>query len=844
MQPTQFLDKLSTHLKNTIGRAMTVAANVQSSTVTPLHLLFALAEEKGSVGAEILKKVGCNAEHVLDVMKRRERHEKKMRPDTYNTLMAIELNAHAKKVIEKAVLVAYEHGHTYVGTEHLLHALLQEGDDYLHECIAKLHIRIADILEQVNTIFTNTSHFPAVEDLSNAIDEVREHAHHSPEGTVAKEKKKKRSAPSLPSALEFFTTNLTDPSVQKTIDPVVGREKEIDRMVHILARRKKNNPLLVGEPGVGKTAIVEGLAKRILEGDVPMHVRGKKLLALDLPLLIAGTIYRGEFEGRLKQLIDEIADRPDILLFIDEIHNLVGAGSNSGTMDAANILKPALARGVIHCIGATTIDEHKRYIQTDPALERRFQCIDVAEPTVEETIRILSGVAKNYETFHSITIDESAIQGAVTLSTKYIHDHYLPDKAIDLLDEASALVASAHATDDTDVVLRGLMGEKEAYEKQKTQAIRGEHLEDAIRWKEKIETAEKAIAKLTRVKHGKKRRSVATVREADVARVLADRLGVREEQLMSSDWDRIAAIRSTLLAHIIGEDHVIDGVVTTLQQSSLGLSTRPRPRASFLFVGPSGVGKTELAKILARELFLDPDTCIRLDMSEFSEGHAVSKLLGSPAGYVGYKDRNSFIERIRKHPHALIIFDEIDKAHPDVRRLLLQILDEGELTDSSGKKILFHHNVIVLTSNIGAEYYKQAGLGFSEESSIGSRPHLFRDELILDKIREELGQSLLARIDRVCIFSPFETKDIHAIIEKQSALLLQALGATIPLPMRVHKSAIEAISKEGYTIDTGARHIERTIARALHEAVHFYKERPMKKEKVTLQKKDGRFRFV
>jgi len=839
MSTKHILDNLSTHLKHVIAQSIAFAAKKDTMAVTPVDLLYCIATQKGSVGAEILAKTQLPAKTIKTYI---DAHIKKIRKRvTKKTGEAVshvpELTHAAKKALEKAMIIAYEYEHTYIGTEHLLHGLLEiEDPDILAICkTAKIEVDL--VYEQISIILSSTSKFPDIDEITDMLDAVEPRTQRPPTQTQKKDKKTKRK--SAQKGLDMFAVCLTDKDIQETIDPVIGRENEIDQLIHILCRRTKNNPVLVGEPGVGKTAIVEGLAKRIYEGSVPHILKRKKIYSLDLALLISGTIYRGEFESRIKQVIDELSALPDTILFIDELHNIIGTGSNQGTMDAANILKPALARGKLRCIGATTVDEYKKYISKDPALERRFQSIDVQEPTEEETAAILKGIAKYYNTYHKVNITPKAITKAIQLSTAYIHDNQLPDKAIDLLDEAAAHVNISRPVTEHSKEEHRLIEAIAVCEEKKELAIDAEEFKRAIVLKEKQQKLEKQLHALQKKIQATKKTTVPKVEEKHVAHILAKKLGIPESQLLLHSVAQIQTIGDTLNEQILGQTPVVAQIVQTLQQAHI----RPHhagPLASFLFAGPSGVGKTQLAKLLAEALYHNKKALIKFDMSEFSEGHSVSKLLGSPAGYVGHKERNRFTEQLKQRPHAVILFDEIDKAHPDVIKLLLQILDEGELTDSSGKKMSFAHAVVILTTNLGSEFYTSAGIGFGTVDNTKKQAHT--EKHITAHIRETLNPSLVGRLDKLCLFSPLTQDTVERIVQKQLHKINHTLKQQHGFTIATNTPTLAKMAKKAYNTHIGARHIEKVINTIVTEQVVSLmnkKKRGKKKQYTLRDEKNG-----
>ncbi|PIR03008.1 MAG: ATP-dependent Clp protease ATP-binding subunit ClpC, partial [Candidatus Magasanikbacteria bacterium CG11_big_fil_rev_8_21_14_0_20_43_7] len=620
MNPETLLDRLSSHLKNVVARAISLASSLGCAHVAPIHLLSALIHEQGCMATTLLCAEGVDSAYL-------DTYVQTLQGDIWlgdhldrGTVTLPSLDTDARKTLEKAMLLAYECNAQFVGTEHLLYALMEIENVHIDRIVKKWNIHRQSIKEHIEHIIETTAQFPDVEDIPDALEALGTPLYgDNPPLPLSKALPKRlpktgHRVEERPSTLDLFTTDLTSKDIQKNIDPVIGREEEIDRLINILVRRTKNNPVLIGEPGVGKTAIVEGLAKRITEGTIPDILKNKRILSLDLSLLVAGTIYRGEFESRLKQLIEEVQADNRMILFIDEIHMIIGAGSNQGTMDAANILKPALARGQLRCIGATTIDEYKKYISTDPALERRFQSIDVDEPTPEETLAILEGVKKYYEAYHCVTIPKKTITAAVTLSSKYIHDNFLPDKAIDLIDEASAAVHAKQKARPLEKKRDKLEAELTACIATKEQAIHDEKYDAAMDIKkheqtliESLQNIEKKLATDTSLPRER-------VTEQHVASIVASRLHTQPDLLLADSWKRLETISKNLRTTLFGQNTVITTVVDTIRRAELGVKKKGRPHASFLFVGPSGVGKTKLAKELARELYLTNKALIRLDM--------------------------------------------------------------------------------------------------------------------------------------------------------------------------------------------------------------------------------------
>ncbi len=840
MNPEQLLDRFSTHLKNAVARAMALATSLEQPEVSPLHLLVALGEEAGSISAEVLKKNQLPTAVLYRLLKAEPQLKKSAGKIILATLPALDMAS--RQIMEKAMLTAYERGHQHIGTEHLLWSWLNSQHASVKEVAQVCALKLSAINEELESVLQNTSNFPDIEEMNNLLSQLEDSVGANPALSLPMPANSSAKNKKGLNILNVFTTDLTDQQIQKNIDPVIGREKEIERLIHILCRRTKNNPVLIGEPGVGKTAIVEGLAKKIAAGEVPAILRDKKVLALDLTLLVAGTIYRGEFEARLKQVVEEISKSPNTILFIDELHNIIGAGSSQGAMDAANILKPALARGNLRCIGATTFTEYKKHISSDPALERRFQPVIIEEPDSEQTIKILAGVKKYYENFHQVKITDEAIAAAVSLSNRYIHDNFQPDKALDLIDEAGAAVR-------TGIKPTPLMEEREKLKQElqnllekKAAAIHNEKFAEAIAGKKKILKTEKQLAVIENELKNSRQTPGKKVTKKEIIQVLASRLNIAEKILANDEWQELETLPARLAKHILGQETAINQLVKTLKKAELQLNTRRKPLASLLFAGPSGVGKTALAKALAEELFHDEKALVRLDMSEFSESHSTAKLLGSPAGYIGHKDRNRFTDEIRQRPYCVLLLDEIDKAHRDVNELLLQILAEGEITDSAGKKTYFQHAVIILTTNLGAELFKSSGIGFG--GSPGSNSEL--NNQVLAKLKAEFSPALLSRLDATVIFSPLNKETIKKIIVKNIAALSAQLKTkkNFALELEADAAALSAITQTAFSEDEGARQVEKALEDIVQDLLLKIIREEKPKSKYTLTYSNSEYELV
>lgn len=746
----EIINKFTSHLKNVLTRALTFVVESEQEAVRPEHLLWALLSQKGSIGAELLTKANVKLEDARELV-----GELTLTSPTVETSMPV-LSEDARRVVEKAVLTANVFEHRYVGTEHLLSGLLQVEYAPVMDFLKRHHVDLEHLKQQISIVLKSTSRFP---DMTGTIlgDEPMTSTDAHP--TPAQKTAEPDQMPEKQSALEFFAYEMTSKAALERLDPVIGREQEIERVMQILCRRTKNNPILLGEPGVGKTAIVEGLARKIAEGSVPEPLRHKRLFALDLSLVIAGTMYRGEFEGRLKQIVEEVKKDDSIILFIDEVHTMVGAGSASGSMDAANMLKPALARGEMRCIGATTPTEYKKHFETDAALERRFCAVQIEEPDTATTESILRGVRQTYERYHHLKIADSALAAAVSLSNRYIQGKHQPDKALDLLDEAAAALrlksTIAVAPSQRHQVEHAL---KEVRE-QKREAVEQERFQDAAILKEREDRLAEEINGLNEPAD---EQPIGMITDEEVAEVVARMTGVPLDEL-SSEQKRLKQLEATLSRHVIGQEAAVQGVASAVRRARAGVNDPKRPLASFLFVGPSGVGKTELARAIATEVFQDPKALIHLDMSEFAEGFAISKLVGAPAGYIGYREQTKLSDRIKQRPYAVVLFDELEKAHKDVLNLLLQILENGELTDATGRTVHFKNAIVVMTSNVGLEKFERGDIGFSDGAK---KTTLQMSQEMRRELEEHFRPEMLNRIDQTVLFQPLGGETMTAIAGK------------------------------------------------------------------------------
>ncbi|MFA6391847.1 MAG: ATP-dependent Clp protease ATP-binding subunit [Patescibacteria group bacterium] len=791
------INKFTTNLKNTLKTAAELALQSKREIVDPIDLLNGLLQQRGSIGSEVLAKVGFR-QKTMDIIN--SSHTKIDPIDSVKGLSNLtpRFSEVSKRVLEKSALISSQHQHKYVGTEHLLHALIEIKNGEIEKMFAESNIKVDELTQHLNTVLKSTSKFPDITRIFEINKELK----------LAGENDEKENLSA--SALEFFCTDLTNKDVQKNIDPVIGREEEISRLIHVLARRTKNNPVLIGEPGTGKTAIAEGLAKRISEGNVPVILQNKKVLSLDLSLVVAGTIYRGEFEGRIKQIIDEIKADPNIILFIDEVHMIIGAGTTSGSMDAANILKPALAKGEIRCIGATTLDEYRKHIESDAALERRFQPILVEEPSFKETLEVLKGIRKNYEKYHRVTITDEALVAAIKMSERYMQDKFLPDKAIDLIDESASKFRIHQKLDPITQELNAVEEDLRNCHNDKEEAVLRERFEEAMSIRNKEISLVKDLEELKKKQAALNQKPLGRITEKDIVEVISNITKIPLTELSVEEKERIINLEAEISQHIIGQSEVINDICGFIKRSRAGLSHPDRPLGSFIFLGPTGVGKTETAKTIARTVFGSDDSLIRIDMSEYSESFQASKLIGAPAGYVGYKDGGKLTEAVRRKPYSVVLFDEIEKAHPEIFNLLLQVLEDGHLTDAVGKKINFKNTIIILTSNIGLPLLNQGVIGFESEAKESQLNYESLKQQVLKELEKKFKPEFLNRIDKISVFKPLDKNSIRKIVELQIIGLKDRLREQ-GIEMELSKTAIDLLTNKSYIPEKGAREVRRVI---------------------------------
>ncbi len=745
------------------------------------HLLLGLIREGEGIAVEILRNLGCD----LDEIKRSVEDAVKSTGETM-TIGNIPFTKRAEKILKMAYVEAEKYKSDIIGTEHLLLALVKEKDGVAAQVLLSFDVTYETVRDELENILRGTP--------------------------SSRESGPQRSKTP---ALDHFGRDLTELARKGDLDPIIGRDEEIQRVAQILSRRKKNNPVLIGEPGVGKTAIAEGLALRIVERKVPRVLHNKRVVTLDLGALVAGTKYRGQFEERMKAIMNELYRAKDVILFIDELHTIVGAGGASGSLDASNMFKPALARGELQCIGATTLDEYRQYIEKDGALERRFQKIMVDPPTAEETIEILNGLKDRYEEHHRVKYTDEAIVATVRLSERYITDRYLPDKAIDVLDETGARVHLANIVVPKEIT--DLEEEIKKVRKEKDSVIKAQEFERAAILRDQEKRLNRKLEAAKRRWKETEEQVVATVSEEDIAEVVSMMTGIPVSKVAQSESQKLLGMETELKKRIVGQDEVITLLSKAIHRTRAGLKDPNRPIGSFIFLGPTGVGKTQLAKELARYLFEDEDALVRIDMSEYMEKFSVSRLTGAPPGYVGYEEGGQLTEKVRRHPYSVVLFDEIEKAHPDVFNILLQILDDGRLTDGLGRRVDFKNTILIMTSNLGArEIRKGAGIGFATQSD--EIDYETMRSRILEEVKRVFNPEFLNRVDEVVVFRPLAKSHMIKIVDIVIAEMLEKV-ADRDININLTKGAKEYIAEHGFDPVYGARPLRRTIQKFIEDPI-------------------------
>ncbi|EAH0506249.1 ATP-dependent Clp protease ATP-binding subunit [Listeria monocytogenes] len=787
------------------------AMRLNHSNLGTEHILLGLVREGEGIAAKALYELGISSEKVQQEVEGLIGHGEK-------AVTTIQYTPRAKKVIELSMDEARKLGHTYVGTEHILLGLIREGEGVAARVLSNLGISLNKARQQVLQLLGGG------------------------DATGVGRQTNTQATPTLDS----LARDLTVIAREDNLDPVIGRSKEIQRVIEVLSRRTKNNPVLIGEPGVGKTAIAEGLAQQIVRNEVPETLRGKRVMTLDMGTVVAGTKYRGEFEDRLKKVMDEIRQAGNVILFIDELHTLIGAGGAEGAIDASNILKPPLARGELQCIGATTLDEYRKYIEKDAALERRFQPIKVDEPTVEESIQILHGLRDRYEAHHRVAITDEALEAAVRLSDRYISDRFLPDKAIDVIDESGSKVRLKSFTTPKNV--KEMENNLSDLKKEKDAAVQGQEFEKAASLRDKEQKLKKSLEETKANWQEKQGLDHSEVTEDIVAEVVASWTGIPVAKLAETETNKLLNMEKLLHERVIGQDAAVKAVSLAVRRARAGLKDPKRPIGSFIFLGPTGVGKTELARALAESMFGDEDSMIRIDMSEYMEKFSTARLVGAPPGYVGYEEGGQLTEKVRQKPYSVVLLDEIEKAHPDVFNMLLQVLDDGRLTDSKGRVVDFRNTVIIMTSNIGAQEMKQdKSMGFNVTDPL--KDHKAMEHRVLQDLKQAFRPEFINRIDETIVFHSLQEKELKQIVTLLTAQLTKRL-AERDIHVKLTEGAKSKIAKDGYDPEYGARPLKRAIQKEVEDMlseellrgnikVGDYVEIGVKDGKLEVRKKDA-----
>ena len=783
--------KFTNRANKAIEIANDIALELGHSYIGTEHILYGLAKEGNGIASKVLENQNVTADDILNKIE-----ELIGRDEPIENI--VDFTPRTKRVVESAFIEARKLGYNFIGTEHLLIGILREGDCVAAKILLDLNVNIPKLYNEIIKVINEGEDYNSSDNGSN-----------SSNGAKRRGKGSYNQTPTL----NQFGEDLTKKAEEGKLDPVIGRKQEIERVIEILSRRTKNNPCLVGEPGVGKTAAVEGLAQKIASGDVPEVLKDKRVVTLDISGMVAGAKYRGDFEERIKKALNEVKKAGDIILFIDEIHTIVGAGAAEGAIDAANILKPLLARGEIQLVGATTLNEYRKFIEKDSALERRFSPVTVNEPSEKDTVLILKGIRDKYEAHHNVKITDEAIEAAVKLSVRYVTDRFLPDKAIDLIDEASSKARLKTYTEPDS--LKELQEEIEKTKNEKEEAVLNQKFEKAAELRDTEKALREKFEKEQSKWKNKNTKSIVTITEENIAEVIANWTGIPAKKITEDENEKLKNLEKELHKRVIGQNEAVEAVSKAIRRSRVGLKDPKRPIGSFLFLGPTGVGKTELSKALAEVLFGDENAMIRLDMSEFMEPHSVSKLIGAPPGYVGFDDGGQLTEKIRRKPYSVILFDEIEKAHPDVMNMLLQILEDGRLTDSQGRTVNFKNTVIIMTSNIGARLITdKKSLGFSNKNQEGNdtsaKEYEQTKKEVMEALKKELRPEFINRIDEIIVFHKLTDNEISKIIDIMLKEVVSRLEAQ-KIKIEFEPEVKEMIASKGIDKNFGARPLRRTI---------------------------------
>ena len=774
-------DRFTDRVRRVIYYARDEANRLQHDYIGTEHLLLGIVREGEGIAAKVLGKLDLDFEQIQQAVE-------SMVKSSGSSLIVGEIpfTPRAKRVLELAIDEARQLGHNYVGTEHLLLGLIREGEGVAAQVLSELGVDRKRVREEVLRLL-------------------------GPSATMKARKTKKEKSETQ--NLDQFGRDLTQLARENKIDPVIGREAEIERVVQVLSRRKKNNPILIGEPGVGKTAIAEGLAQQIVENKVPEILKDKRICTLDLASVVAGTKYRGQFEERLKSIINEIREAEDVIIFIDEVHTIVGAGGAEGAIDASNMLKPALSRGELQCIGATTLDEFRKHIEKDGALERRFQPILINPPTEDETVKIIFGLRDKYEAHHRVKISDDAVRAAVYFSQRYIHDRFLPDKAIDLIDEAGSRARLGVVTAPTE--LQDLEAQIEVLCREKESAIQAQEFEKAASFRDKEKDMRKKLQDMRKTWNETKQVKETIVSAADIARVVASMTGIPVSEVEQEETDKLLRLEEEMRKRVVGQEEAVQVLAKAVRRNRAGLRDPRRPIGSFIFLGPTGVGKTELARALSQVMFETDEALLRLDMSEYMEKFSVSRLIGAPPGYVGYDEGGQLTEKIRRKPYTVILFDEIEKAHPDVFNILLQVMDDGALTDNYGRRVDFRNTVLIMTSNVGTLEAKVGrGLGFALDGT-DSMYKTMKGKL-LENLKKSFNPEFLNRLDEIVVFKPLDRQDMVAIVEIMLRDFIKRLKS-FDLRVEFNDESKRFLMEKGFDPALGARPLRRAIQRFVED---------------------------